>query len=110
MLGDVLLNFSNPQGGHHHSEVHHENGSFIPVSYFVKGPLEGMDIYQVWMAIASTTANCRSTLEASEFSKSKINQSEKVLLYQEKIFKTAAQFKSLFKGDFQIRCQRKSAR
>lgn len=71
VLGDVLLNFSTPQPGHHNSEVHHENGSFIPVSYFVNGPLEGMDIYQVWMAIASSTNTCRSTLGASEFSRSK---------------------------------------
>lgn len=31
----------------------HRNGSFIPVSYFVNGPVEGLDIYQVWMAIST---------------------------------------------------------
>ena len=82
-LGEVLLNFTNPQCGHYSSEVHHENGSFIPVSYFVKGPIEGMDVYQIWMAISSTSANCKSFLGTSELSKSRnasANQSEKVYL------------------------------
>lgn len=46
------------------SEVHHENGSFIPVSYFVNGPIEGMDIYQVWIAMASP-ASCNKSLAES---------------------------------------------
>lgn len=69
MLGDVLLNFSEPRSGHYSSEVHHENGSFIPVSYFLNGPLEGLDIFQVWLAIASPVNNNQSILGLSELSK-----------------------------------------
>ncbi|XP_046651187.1 PAS domain-containing serine/threonine-protein kinase-like [Daphnia pulicaria] len=78
-LGDVLLNYSNAQSGHFGSEAHHENGSFIPVSYFVNGPIDGTDIYQVWMAIASSVSNCKSTLDASELSSRNFtaNQSER---------------------------------
>ena len=33
--------------------VKHKNGSMIPVSYFINGPVEGLDIFQVWMAIST---------------------------------------------------------
>lgn len=70
-LSYILLNFSSAQCGHFSSEVHHENGSFIPTSYFVNGPLEGTDIYQVWMAIASSVNSGKSVMGASELSKSR---------------------------------------
>lgn len=73
MLSDVLLNFSEPQPGHFSSEVHHENGSFIPVSYFINGPVEGTDIYQVWMAIASPVNN--KSIQSLGLSELTLNQS-----------------------------------
>lgn len=63
--------------GHHHSEVHHENGSFIPISYFVNGPIEGTEIYQIWMAIATPAVGNKSIYESTKDSEvSTVSNSE----------------------------------
>lgn len=62
------MNFSELRCGQHYSEVHHENGSFIPVSYFVNGPVEGMDIYQVWVAVVTPANNNKSLSELTKTS------------------------------------------
>lgn len=63
--------------GHHHSEVHHENGSFIPISYFVNGPIEGTEIYQIWMAIASPAIDNKSIYDLTKDSEvSTVSHSE----------------------------------
>jgi len=52
-LGEILQNFIDPHYGRYRSMVKHKNGSMIPVSYFINGPVEGLDIFQVWMAIST---------------------------------------------------------
>ena len=79
-LGHILLDFEVASTGHFHSEVHHENGSFIPVTYFVNGPIEGLNIYQIWMSIATPAVPTgKSMFGVSElFSRSRslaVNQS-----------------------------------
>lgn len=66
-LSEILLNFQVVATGHFHSELHHENGSFIPVTYFINGPIEGLGIYQIWMAIATPSVpTSKSMLGVSE--------------------------------------------
>lgn len=42
-----MRNYCEPLYGRYQSEVRHQNGSWIAVSYFVNEPVAGYDVFQV---------------------------------------------------------------
>ena len=75
-LSDILQDFTEPHYGRYSSDVRHQNGTYIPVWYFINDVVGGLDVFQVWMSVstAPVTGSGSFTLDLSR-NRSQANQS-----------------------------------